>query len=172
MDCVGCSSTAVTERPDLTAQGYRRFRCRDCSTQFNERSGGVLNRASLPSDIIAFVVFCRLRYRLTLRDLSEIMLLRGFTVSHECVRRWEAKLFPIMGEALRKRRHGTGRRSGESWYADETYLKVQGRWCYLYRAIDRDGNLIDTMLSVTRDMRAAQRFFRSARSVPALCRTE
>ena len=44
------------------------------------------------SDIIAFVVFCRLRYRLTLRDLSEIMLLRGFTVSHECIRRWEAKL--------------------------------------------------------------------------------
>jgi transposase-like protein len=73
MNCVGCGWAAVTERPDLTAQGYRRFRCRACGTQFNERSDGVLNRASLPSDIIAFVVFCRLRYRLTLRDLSEIM---------------------------------------------------------------------------------------------------
>jgi putative transposase len=72
MDCVGCSSGAVTER--LTAQGYRRFRCRDCDQQFNERSDSVLNRASLPSDIIAFVVFCRVGYRLTLRDLSEIML--------------------------------------------------------------------------------------------------
>jgi hypothetical protein len=80
----------------------------------------------LPSDIIAFVVFCRLRYRLTLRDLSEIMLLRGFTVSYECIRQWEAKLLPMMGEALRERRHGVGRRSGESWYADETYLKVDG----------------------------------------------
>ncbi len=165
MDCVGCGSAAVTERPDLTAQGYRRFRCRDCGKQFNERSDGVLNRASLPSDIIAFVVFCRLRYRLTLRDLSEILLLRGFTVSHECVRQWEAKLLPVMGEALRKRRHRTGRSSGRSWYVDETYLKVHGRWCYLYRAIDRDGNLIDTMLSATRDMSAARRFFRSARSV-------
>jgi putative transposase len=58
----------VTERPELTAHGYRRFRCRDCDQQFNERSDGVLNRASLPSDIIAFVVFCRLRYRLTLRE--------------------------------------------------------------------------------------------------------
>ena len=58
MDCVGCGSAAVTERPDLTAQGYRRFWCRECGTQFNERSGSVLNRASLPSDIIAFVVFC------------------------------------------------------------------------------------------------------------------
>ena len=83
----------------------------------------------MPSDVIALVVFCRLPYRLTLRDLSEIMLLRGFTISHECVRRWEAKLLPIMGEALRRRRHGPGRRSGESWYVDETYLKVQGRWC-------------------------------------------
>ena len=105
------------------------------------RSDGILNRASLPSDIIGFAVFCRLRYRLTLRDLSEIMLLRGFTVSHESIRRWEAKLLPAMGEALRKRRHGIGRSSGQSWYADETYLKVHGRWCYLYRAIDRDGNL-------------------------------
>jgi transposase-like protein len=165
MDCVGCGSAAVTERPDRTVQGYRRFRCRDCGKQFNERSDGVLNRASLPSDIIAFVVFCRLRYRLTLRDLSEIMLLRGFTVSHESIRRWEAKLLPVMGEALRKRRHGIGRSSGQSWYADETYLKVHGRWCYLYRAIDRDGNLIDTMLSGTREMKAAQRFFRSARSI-------
>ena len=77
MDCVGCGSAAVTERPDRTVQGYRRFRCRDCGKQFNQRNHGVLNRASLPSDIIAFVVFCRLRYRLTLRDLSEIMLLRG-----------------------------------------------------------------------------------------------
>ena len=120
MDCVGCGSAAVTERRDLTAQGYRRFRCRACATQFNERSDSVLNRASLPSDIIAFVVFCRLRYRLTLRDLSEIMLLRGFTVNHECIRQWEAKLSPVMGEALRKRRHGTGRKSGQSWYADES----------------------------------------------------
>ncbi len=164
MDCIGCGSAAVSERPDRTAQGYRRFRCRDCGKQFNERSDDVLNRASLPSDIIAFVVVCRLRYRLTLRDVSEIMLLRGFTVSHECIRQWEAKLLLVMGEALRKRRHGIRRSSGQSWYADETYLKVQGRWCYLYRAIDRDGNLIDTMLSATRDMKAAQRFFRSARS--------
>jgi putative transposase len=101
----------------------------------------------LPSDICAFVVFCRLRSRLTLCDLSEIMLLRGFTVSYECIRQWQAKLLPTMGAALRERRHG------------------DGRWCYLYRAIDRDGNLIDTMLSATRDKRAAQRFFRSARSV-------
>jgi putative transposase len=50
----------VTERPDLTAQGYRRFRWQACGTQFNERGDGALNRTLLPTDIIAFVVFCRL----------------------------------------------------------------------------------------------------------------
>ena len=54
----------------------------------------------------------RLRYRLTLRDLSEIMLLRGFIVNHECIWQWEAKLLPVMGDALRKLRHGSGRHSG------------------------------------------------------------
>ena len=164
MNCVYCGSRAVTERREVTARGYRRFRCRDCGRQFNERSNGVLNRTCLPSDIIAFVVFCRLRYRLTLRDLSEVMALRGIEVSHEAIRDWEAKLLPVMGDALRKRRHGTRRGAGISWYIDETYLKVRGRWCYLYRAIDRDGNLIDAMLSEHRDMQAAKAFFRSARA--------
>ena len=54
---------------------------------------------------------------------------------------------------------------GRRWYADETYIKVKGKWCYLYRAIDRDGNLVDSMLSANRDMNAAQRFFRSAQSM-------
>jgi putative transposase len=54
---------------------------------------------------------------------------------------------------------------GRSWYVDETYLKVKGRWTYLYRAIDRDGNLVDVYLSETRDRPAAEAFFRSARTV-------
>ncbi len=82
MNCVGCGSVAVTERREVTARGYRRFRCRACGRQFSELSSGVLNRTCMPSDIIAFMVFCRLRYRLTLRDLSEIMALRGLEVSH------------------------------------------------------------------------------------------
>jgi transposase-like protein len=124
MNCICCGSMAVTERPEVTAQGYRRFRCRDGGRQFNERRGSVLNRTCLPSDVIAFVVFCRLRYRLTLRDLTELLFLRGIEVSHETVREWETKLLPVMGDALRKRRHGLRRGSGVSWY-DETYLKVR-----------------------------------------------
>ena len=67
-----------------------------------------------------------------------------------------------MGDELRKRRYSRRRDSGMSWYADETYLKVRGSWTYLYWAIDRNGNLIDAMLSEHRDMRAAKAFFRSA----------
>ena len=83
MECVCCGSVAVTERRDQTAQGYRRFRCRDCGRQFNQRSAGGLNRTQYPSDVIALVVLWRLRYRLTLRDLAEMFLHRGIVFSHD-----------------------------------------------------------------------------------------
>jgi hypothetical protein len=70
-----CGSEAVTERPERTAQGYRRFRCRACGKQFNERSDTLLNRTQYPSDVIALVVLWRLRYKLSLRDLSEMFLI-------------------------------------------------------------------------------------------------
>ena len=77
MQSVGCGSATVTERPERIAQGYRRFRCRDCGRQSNERSAGTLNRTQYPSDVIALAVLWRLRYRLTLRDLCEMFLQRG-----------------------------------------------------------------------------------------------
>jgi putative transposase len=165
MRCVGCGSAAVSERRERTVQGYPRFRCRVCGKQFNERSGGLLNRTQFPSDVIALVVLWRLRYKLSLRDLSEMFLLRGIVFSYEAVRDWEAKLTPVLAETLRRRRRG---KVGRSWYTDETYLKVQGRWVYLYRAIDRAGVLVDVMLSETRDMKAAKAFFRSAKAVTAI----
>src|SRR4051812_36616846 len=164
MDCVACGSAAVTARLERTVRGYRRFRCRECGKQYNERSGGLLNHTHYPSDVIALVVLWRLRYRLTLRDLAEMFLQRGIVFSHEAVRGWEAKLAPLLAGELRQRRNGTGGARSRRWHVDETYLKVGGRWAYLYRAIDRDGNLVDTMLSEHRDMVAAQAFFRSAKS--------
>src|SRR5882724_1155222 len=79
-----------------------------------------------------------------------------------CRPRSACKRAPLLGEALRKRRHGA---VGPSWDVDETYVKVQGQWSYLYRAIDRDGNLVDARLSDTRDLAAAEAFFRSAWTV-------
>jgi putative transposase len=162
MRCNGCGSAAVTERPERTAQGYRRFRCRGCGKQSDERSGTVLNWTQYPSDVVALVVLWRLRYKLSLRDLPEMFLVRGLVFSHEAVREWEAKLTPVLAEDLRRRRKG---KVGRSWYVDETYIKVGGRWCYLYRAIDRSGALVDVMFSEQRDMAAAKAFFRSAGAV-------
>jgi putative transposase len=72
MRCIGCGSAAVSERPERTAQGYRWFRCRTCGKQFNERSGGALNRTQFPADVIALVVLWCLCYKLSLRGLSEM----------------------------------------------------------------------------------------------------
>jgi hypothetical protein len=104
MNCVACVGAAISERPERTAQGYRRFRCRDCGKQFNERTGGSLNRTQYPSDVIALVVFWRLRYKLSLRDLPEMFLLRGIEFTYEAVRDWEAKLTPLLIDNLRRRR--------------------------------------------------------------------
>src|SRR4051794_17290445 len=90
---------------------------------------------------------------------------RGIVFSYEAVREWEAKLTPALAEDLRRRRRG---KVGRSWYVDETYLKVHGRWCYLYRAIDRNGTLIDVLVSEHRDRAAAQAFFRSAQVVTGI----
>src|ERR1700709_1515403 len=127
MRCIGCGSTAVSERSERTVQGSRRFRCRNCGKQFNERSESLLNRTQYPSDVIALVVLWRLRYKLSLRDLPEMFLIRGIVFSHETVRDWEAKLAPALADKLRRRRRG---KVGKSWYVDETYIKVHGQWCY------------------------------------------
>ena len=91
-----------------------------------------------------------------------MFLIRGIVFTHEAVRDWEARLAPLLAEGLRKRRAG---KAGRCWHVNETYVKVAGAWCYLYRAIDRDGTLVDVYLSATRDMAAAKAFLRSTRSV-------
>jgi putative transposase len=162
MPCPYCDSSATTQRPDLTARGHRRFRCRSCARGFNERTGSLFNRVQYPPDVVGLVVLWRLRYKLSLRDLAEMFLDRGIVFTHEAVREWEARLAPQLSETLRNHRRG---RIGPSWYCDETYLKVKGRGVYLYRAIDRDGNLVDVFLSERQDQAAAEAFFRSARAV-------
>ncbi|CAA9564233.1 MAG: Integrase, catalytic region [uncultured Thermomicrobiales bacterium] len=115
-----------------------------------------------PTDLVLLVVLWRLRYKLSLRDLAEMFLARGFVFSHEAVREWEVRFAPLVTARLRARQRGHG---GAKWHADETYLRIDGRWCYLYRAIDREGNLVEALLSEKRDMAAARRFFAQALDV-------
>lgn len=91
-----------------------------------------------------------------------MFLARGFEFTHEAVRDWERRFAPLIIQQLRYKRRG---KAGHSWYVDETYIKVNSKWCYLYRAVDRDGNLVDSMLSEHRDMEAAKRFSKGAKEV-------
>ena len=88
-----------------------------------------------------------------------MFLERGGAFTHEAVRDWEARVAPLLADQLRTKRTG---QAGRSWYVDETYIKIAGSWCYLYRALDRDGNLVDCRLSETRDMDGAKQFFTQA----------
>ena len=156
MPCPHCQAPRIQEQIKKTSLGYRTFRCTACTRRFNERSGTPFNDLSVPTDVVFLVVLWRLRYPLSLRHLAEMFLERGFAFSHETVRAWETLVAPLLTEQLRVRRKG---KAGPKWYADEMYIKVHGAWCYLYRAIDVDGNLVDSMLSARRDMEAAKRFF-------------
>ncbi len=157
MACPHCLSTTSSRRKHRTSLGYRTFYCRDCDRRFNERSGTPFNDLQFPTDIVLLAVLWRLRYKLGFRDIAELLLLRGFEVSYETIRIWEFRFAPLVSENLRAKRQG---KAGRSWYLDETYIKVSGRWRYLYRAIDREGNLLDSMLSEHRDKHAARRFLR------------
>lgn len=155
MNCPHSYATNTSQLGRTTELGYWVFRCRECKRSFNERTGTRFNFQEVATDIVFQVLLCRWRYKMSFRDVAEFFLVRGFEFTHETVREWEARFAPIFAEQLRGGRKG---KVGSSWYVDETYFRVKGKWCYLYRAIDRDGNLVDSMLSEKPDMEAAQAF--------------
>src|SRR5205814_5621201 len=111
-----------------------------------------------PPDVIMIAVRWYLRYGLSYRDIEELLAERGITVDHVSVYRWVQRFTPEFIEAARPVRHAPGDR----WFVDETYLKVAGKWTYLYRAVDQYGQVIDVLLSMRRDLAAARRFFTRA----------
>ena len=104
--------------------------------------------------MITVAVRWYLRYGLSYRDIDELLAERG-VVDHVTVYRWVQRFTPLLIEAARPCRHA----SGDRWFVDETYVKVAGRWRYLYRAVDQYGQVIDVLLSEQRDTAGARRFF-------------
>src|SRR5512144_850946 len=110
-------------------------------------------------DLILLCVRWYLAYPLSYRNLEEMMAERGAEVDHSNIYRWVQKFTPLLEAAFRK---GKKRSVGKSWRMDETYIKIKGQWKYLYRAVDRDGQTIDFLLTPHRDKKAARRFFKRA----------
>jgi putative transposase len=104
-------------------------------------------------------------YKLSYRDLVEMMAERHVDLAHTTILRWVQRYVPEFA----KRWQQYTRPVGTSWRCDETYIRIKGHWAYLYRAVDREGQTVDFFLSEHRDIAAAKRFFARAiekRGVP------
>jgi transposase-like protein len=111
-----------------------------------------------PPEVILLAVRWYLRFGLSYRDLEELLAERGIDVDHVTLFRWVQRFTPLLIDAARPCRHAVG----GLWFVDETYVKVSGRWRYVYRAVDQHGQVIDVYLSARRDIAAARRFFTAA----------
>jgi transposase, IS6 family len=114
-------------------------------------------------ELILCAVRWYLRYSLSLRDVEELLVERGLEADHTTIWRWVQRYGPELKQRLRRHLNPTNK----SWRVDETYIRVQGRCCYLDRAIDSTGVIIDFLLSALRDAAAAKRLFRQALRDPS-----
>jgi transposase-like protein len=108
--------------------------------------------------VILLCVRWYLTYNLSLRNLEEMMAERGISVDHATIGRWVVRYSPELLERFNRRKRPVSRK----WHVDETYIKVRGRWMYLYRAIDSNGDTVEFWLSERRNLTAAKRFLRKA----------
>ena len=120
-------------------------RLRDTDRVISSRSGSSVAPAGyrFPREVIAVAVRWYLRYGLSYRDVEELLAERGIEVDHVTVYRWVQTFTPEFIDAARPARHA----AGDRWFLDETYVKVAGRWTYLYRAVDQHGQVIDVLVS-------------------------
>ena len=119
---------------------------------------GLFKWRQFEPEVILLAVGWYLRFSLSYRDVEELLAERGLRADHVTVWRWVQRYGPEMEQRLRRRLKPTN----DSWRVDETYVRVKGKWVYLYRAVDSTGATIDFLLSAKRDAAAAERFLAKA----------
>jgi transposase-like protein len=118
----------------------------------------IYRKRAFDADIIELCVRWYITYRLSYRDLVEMMAERGINVAHSTILRWVTRYVP----EFEKRWNRFAKAVGTSWRVDETYVSIKARWHYLYRAVDKHGKTVDFLLRPDRGIAAAQAFFRKA----------
>jgi transposase, IS6 family len=157
VECIRCGSERIRKDGQTRLAGQR-WRCNDCGRRFTAGSTSAFSHHAFPDNVIALAVRGYVRYRLSYADVVEWFAERGIVVDRSTVYRWVQRFLPLFGEVARAHR----RPVGTKWRVDETYTRVQGRWTYIYRAIDQDGQVIDAYFSTRRNAAAAETFFRRA----------
>src|SRR6478736_8574860 len=128
---------------------------------------GLFKWRQFAPEVILLAVGWYLRFSLSYRDVEELLAERGLRIDHVTVWRWVQRYAPEVNRRLSSRLKPTN----DSWRVDETYVRVKGKWVYLYRAVDSDGATIDFLLSAKRDATAAERFLTKALGGDC-CRTQ
>ncbi len=105
------------------------------------------------------------RFKLNLDDICELISIRRINLSHQTIHNWSQIFGVELGLKLRESRKGI---AGRKWHVDATCLKIEGRWYYLYRAIDKEGDFIDVYLSDVRDQKETEKFFKQAHKTAGL----
>ena len=126
------------------------------------RPGRSFKGRQFTAEVILWAVRWHLMFPISYRDRELMLADRGVDVGHTTLFRWIQAYAPELEKRIRPRLG----RSDCSWRVDETYVRVKGRWTYLYRAVDSRGRTIDFLLSARRDAEAAKRFFRKALGQP------
>ena len=109
-----------------------------------------------PKPVIQHAVWLYARFTLSLRDVEDLLAERGITVSYETIRVWVARFGPLIARRLRRQRS----RPSDTWHLDEMFVRIRGRWMYLWRAVDAEGEILDALVQRKRNKRAALRLMR------------
>jgi transposase-like protein len=153
--CPRCSSSNLT-RDGHDQRGHPIHACGACGRHATAESASLVSGHRFPRDIILLAVRYYLQLGAAAERIAGILADRGIDVSGRTILRWVQKFGPALSEEIRRYRKPVS----TTWLVDETYVKILGKWHYLYRGVDQDGQVLDCWLSRTRDLAAAEAFFR------------